>query len=199
MLGNVTNDEQLAAFTAFSDPQGVVVEPGSGDIIFTDGIGNLYKITSTMALPVTPTTPGLELPVGTVVSGGNIGHLALDSSNNVYVNDFSTIIVRVDASGTTAKDVVSISSAPACDIVQAGLPTDQPAFRGMTISPDGDLVVTGYCLDNVYFFSEADLQTAWDTDTPITTLPTPFLDNRGTGLDGHYNGTYGVVFWDGDR
>ena len=196
VLGNVTLDEQLADFSGFSNLQGVVEIPGAGDVLFTDNIGLIYKITTTMALPVTPTTAGLALPVGVVVSGGNIGHLALDSSDNVYVNDFSNTVARVNASGTIAKDVVSISEAPACNIEQSVITADEPAFRGMAISPDGDLVVTGYCLDNVYIFLEADLQTAWDTDTPITTLPTPFLDNRGTGLDGRFNGTYGVVFWD---
>ncbi len=124
---------------------------------------------------------------------GNQGSTKLDASGNIYTSNFGGRIMKVDPTGADARDVVDIS-AVSCPTGQAG--NDQPGFRGFTFSPDGDLVVTGYCLDNVYIFNQADINTAYSTSTPITTLPTPFIANPSNALDGPYlNGPFGLAFY----
>ena len=150
-----------------------------------------------MTLPVTLATPGISLGVG-VVTSGNIGHLAFDSSGNIYTSDFTSRIVRVDAAGTTAQDVVNVVGTPPCDPSQSGIIGDLPAFRGFVFDTNGDLYVSGYCLDNVYRFTQAELDTAWTTGTPISTLPAPVFENPSAALDGpDFNGTFGMAFWVG--
>ena len=187
--GDLVTDEVLA--TGFPIPQGVV-ETSGGDILFTDQDGYIYRITSSTSTPIAHPAVAQRQAVGQIVQG-NQGSTKLDASGNIYTSNFSGRIVRVDPTGTDAREVVDIS-AVSCPAGQSG--DDQPGFRGMTFSPDGDLVVTGYCLDNVYIFNQAAINTAYSTSTPITTLPTPFIANSSDALDGPYlNGPFGLAFY----
>ena len=194
--GTVTNDETIAEdFGTFSTIQGIAATAG-GDVLFADNIGSVYKITSAMTLPVTPTTPGLALAVG-VVAEFNLGHIALDASGNIYTSNFGGRIVRINPAGTVSADVVDLGDTAVCDPSSSGS-DDQPAFRGLAFAPDGDLVATGYCTDNGFVFPGADIDTAFTTGTPIITLPSPYFENPSSALDGpDFNGPFGVVFWDG--
>ena len=189
--GAVTNNELLA--NGLPMTQGVMGEV-DGNVLFVDNTGSIYRITPSMALPVGPSTPGLALGVGAVASG-NQGHIALDASGNIYTSNSGARIIRVNPDGTIARDVVNIPDASACDPTQAGMGGGQPAFRGITFTPDWDLVATGYCLDNVYIFPKSDIDGAWSSSTPIATLPAPFVQNPSGAPDGpDFNGPFGVVF-----
>ncbi|MCP3963080.1 MAG: hypothetical protein GY719_35015 [bacterium] len=186
--GSAATVEILAE--GFAIPQGVV-STDSGDVLFVDDDGYVYQISPSTPIPVTPLSAPV-LPVGAVVQGA-AGSIKLDGAGNIYTSDFRDRIVRISPDGMTAKDVVQIPS-DACQPDQAG--TVVPSFRGLAFDPDGNLVATGYCLDNVYIFDLAALDEAWDTDTPITILPPPFAQNPGGALDGpDLNGPFGIEFW----
>ena len=88
----------------------------------------IYIIASTAtSFPVDPST-ATDIGVG-VVASGNIGHITLDASDNIYIGDFSARIVRVDSGGTTAKDVVNIAGPTTCDSSQTGVSGNEPTFR----------------------------------------------------------------------
>ncbi len=182
--------ETLAS--GFSIPQGVV-DTSSGDVLFTDSDGYIYRITSTTPLPVVHPGTSQRLPVGQVAPG-NQGSIKVDAAGNIYTSNFGGQIVRITPDGTTAKHVVDIPQA-ACPVGQSG--GDEPGFRGLVFDPEGDLVATGYCLDNVYIFQKADIDNAWNTNTPISVLPTPFAQNPGGALDSpDLNGPFGIAFFD---
>ena len=150
-----------------------------------------------MTLPVTPSTPGLALAVG-VVAEFNLGHIALDASGNIYTSNFGGRIVRINPAGTVSADVVDLGDTAACDPSSSGS-DDQPAFRGLAFTPDGDLVATGYCTDNGFIFPGADIDAAFTSGTPIATSPSPYFENPSGALDGpDFDGVFGVVFWDGE-
>ena len=178
--------------TGFSIPQGVV-ETSGGDVLFSDSEGYIYRITSTTPLPVVYPGTSQRLPIGQVAPG-NQGSIKLDAAGNIYTSDFGGKIVRISPDGTTAKHVVDIPQA-ACPVGQAG--GDEPGFRGLVFDPEGDLVATGYCLDNVYIFQKSDIDNAWNTNTPISVLPAPFAQNPGGALDSpDLNGPFGIAFFD---
>ncbi len=185
--GNVTANELVAS--GLNNPQGVVVKPSSGEILFTDSTGHVFSAPDSLSSWMTTT-------VGAIVPG-NQGSLKMDSSGNIYTGNSGGRIMRIDPTGSTAKDVVDIPHA-ACPAGQAAM-DGQPGFRGLTFSAEGHLVATGYCLDNVYIFSNTDLDNAWATNTPIATLPTPFAENPSGALDSPYlNGTFAVAFFGAD-
>lgn len=188
--GNVTTAVELA--NGFGTNQGVA-ETTSGNILFTDNGGFIRQIAPSDTLPVTPGTV-TTLSVGNVVPG-NEGHIAQDSSGNIFVSNFAGEIVRVNPGGTTAKTVVDIPQSE-CATGQAG-GASQPSWRGLTFTPDGDQVATGYCTDQVFIFLATDLNNAWSSGTPISALPAPFAENPSSALDSPYfNGPFGVAFWD---
>lgn len=192
--GNVVTDELLA--TGFNNPQGVIVVPSSGDILFSDQDGYIYRIQSSTTLPVTHPATTERLAVGNIASS-NEGSIKLDASENIYLSNFGGDIYRVDPTGTTSKAVVSVSN-PDCDPTQSGH-NGEPGWRGMVFSPDGDLVVTAYCFDSIYVFPLADLDNAWTTNTPISALPTVFSENPSGAYDTPYfNGPFGIAFFDAD-
>ena len=193
--GAVTNDELLADFSAFSVVHGIA-EAANGDVLFSDNIGSVYRITSAMTLPVGPSTPGIALVVGTV-AGGNLGHIAVDSSGFIYASNFGARIVRINPTGTSSVDVVDLGDTAVCDPSQSGS-DDQPAFRGLAITPEGDLLATGFCTDNGFIFPIADINAAASSGIPISTLPHPFFKNPGGVLDTpHFDGPFGMAFWAG--
>lgn len=185
--GNATSTEILA--TGFNNPQGVA-ELSSGDVIFTAMDGFIYSIAPTDTLPIVFPAVANRL-ISTALVPGNQGSIALDSSENIFISDFSGDIVQIDSS-LTARLVVDITSG-SCPVGSAG--DNEPSFRGLTFSPDGDLVATGYCLDNVYIFDGGDIATAFATSTPIATLPSPFIENPLGALDGEINGPFGISFF----
>ncbi|MAF51927.1 MAG: IPTL-CTERM sorting domain-containing protein [SAR202 cluster bacterium] len=191
--GSVTGATAMA--TGFPTPNGVQAT-SSGDVLFVDNDGFVYSIAPSDTLPIVHPGNSNKLLSGSTVAAGNQGHIAIDGTGNIFVTDFSTRIVRINPAGTTSKNVVDIPDAE-CDSTQSA--NDIPSFRGLTFSPDGDLVATGYCLDNIYIFAESALTNAWTTNTPISTLPTPFAQNPAGALDAPYfNGPFGVQFWDAD-
>ena len=193
--GSITNNELLADFSAFSLLHGIA-EAANGDVLFSDNIGSVYAITSSMTLPVDPSTPGLALSVGTVV-GGNQGDIAVDSSGFIYVSNFGARIVQINPAGTSSVDVVDLGDTADCDPSQSGS-DDQPAFRGLAFTPDGDLIASGYCTDSGYIFPMVDIDAAATSGTPISTLPTPFFENPGGVLDSpDFDGPFGMAFWGG--
>jgi len=195
---NLVSEEVLAE--GFSVPQGVVEDPVTKNVYFTDSTGFVYLIHPTDTLPVTTATVSV-LPIGSVAPS-NEGNLVMDGDGNLYLSDFNNRIIKVefttprDASTAQWKDVVAISEA-SCPPDQAGR-AFMPGFRGLLIPNPGAvhseiLIVTGYCEDKIGIFQAADLQSAWDTDIPITSLPAPFAENPGSGLDGILDGPFGMV------
>lgn len=89
-----------------------------------------------------------RLPVGQVVSQ-NQGSIELDAAGNIYASNFGWRMVRITPDGATVKDVVNVPVVT-CPAGQSG--GVAPGFRGMVFDPKDDLVVTGYCLDNIYIF-----------------------------------------------
>ncbi len=188
--GSAASVEVLAE--GFAVPQGVVAT-AAGEVFFSDWWGGIYEIEPTTPIPVTPDT--ISSPVGAVAQG-NQGSVKLDGQGNIHLADFGGRIVRVAADLQSAKTLVDVQL-QACQGDQAG--TVIPSFRGLVFDPDGNLVATGYCLDNIYIFDRTALDAAWDTDTPITQLPAPFAQNPGGALDGPYlNGPFGIAFWHAD-
>ena len=182
----------------FRIPQGVVVTP-AGDVLFTDVEGYIYRIEPTTTIPIPYPGIAQRLAVGQVVNG-NQGSIKLDAAGNIYTSDFGHRIVRISPNGQTVKDVVNLPLAT-CPLDQSA--DTVPAFRGLVFDPEDDLVVTGYCYDNIYIFQKADLESAWTNNTPITVLPAPFVENLGGALDwgppDHPNGLdgpFGIAFFD---
>lgn len=184
-LNNLVNEEVLA--DTFQVPQGVIQDPATGDVLFTDASGDIFVITPLDVLPVTPSTVSTSYAIN---APANEGNLVMDAAGNLYASDFNDRIIRLDANRSTFKDVVDLSDAP-CPPNQLGRDRT-PGFRGFVFDTEGDLVATGYCEDEIYIFQADDLQNAWDTNTPISTLPAPFAENPG--LDGILNGPFGMVF-----
>lgn len=186
--GGITGTEVIAS--GLSLPQGVLEDSFLAGMVFTDSTGTIFE--------VQPPVPVGTFPVGAVVPG-NEGNIVQDSLGNLYTSDFNNRIVRVNGLGTISKDVVAITESD-CPVGQAGR-DHMPGFRGFLLDTEGDLIVTGYCRDEIYVFQADALQAAWDNDAPITTLPTPFASNPGTGpapiLDGILNGPFGMVLKEG--
>jgi len=184
----------------FNIPQGVI-ETGEGDVLFSDHEGYVYRITPEVAdsgMPIIWPAEDYRLPVGKIAEG-NQGSIALDEEGNIYTSNFGWIIVKISPDGEEYKNIVQIPQ-EGCEEGQQG--GQKPSFRGLTFDTEGDLVATGYCLDNVYIFNSDDLQEAWDTDTPISELPEPFAQNVIIGgqigaLDvPDLNGPFGIAFFD---
>ena len=191
--GTVTGNDHLA--TGFSIPQGVV-ESG-GNVLFSDSSGAIWQIQTTTSIPITHPATAQQLAVGAIVPG-NQGSVAADSAGALYVSNFGGTIKRVDPTGATAATVVDISPPTSCDASQSG-GIAVPSFRGLAFSPNGDLVATGFCKDNIYIFPATDISNALSSGTPISTLPAPFAENPSGALDSpDFNGPFGLVFWTSD-
>ncbi|MBN18447.1 MAG: hypothetical protein CL758_03065 [Chloroflexi bacterium] len=184
----------------FNIPQGVI-ETVEGDVLFSDHDGYIYRITNEIidsGIPITWPAEDYRLPVGQIAQG-NQGSIILDKEGNIYTSNFGWIIVKISPDGETYKNVVQIPQ-EGCEEGQAG--GQKPSFRGLTFDTEGDLVATGYCLDNIYIFNSDSLEEAWKTDTPINELPEPFAQNVIIGgqigaLDiPDLNGPFGIAFFD---
>ncbi|MCH8310049.1 MAG: CHRD domain-containing protein, partial [Chloroflexi bacterium] len=188
--GSASTTEVLAQ--GFNNPQGVI-ETASGTVLFTDTTGYIWKVTPTSAVPlVSPATA--DRFHAAQITPGNQGHIAEDPAGNIYISDFGDRIVRISPDGSVAKDVVNIAGDIPCPSGQSG--GTAPGFRGMVFTPDNNnLVVTGYCLDNIYVFSVSELDTAWNNNAPVNVLPAPFTQNSGGVLDGNINGPFGIAFF----
>ena len=186
----------------FNIPQGVI-ETSEGDVLFSDHEGYIYRISPEVAdsgMPIIWPAEEYRLSVGKIAEG-NQGSITLDEEGNIYTSNFGWIIVKISPDGEEYKNIVQIPQ-EGCEEGQQG--GQKPSFRGLTFDTEGDLVATGYCLDNIYIFNSEDLEEAWETDTPISELPEPFAQNIIIGgqigaLDvPDLNGPFGIAFFDED-